>query len=149
MCADKRTVAGLSVAKCIAVRNAMLKSHFFAFVHSIDDVRDSVAKTTELINRQRVCELVELQQSATSSARSVSFSKEVEGRTSLPKVPADNFIVEQQNNSYTSSMCSQSTTGSRPYQEGDDLDSEIAMIARRIRDRLMMPSSTARTTSSA
>ena len=119
------------------------------FMYCVDNVRDSVAKTMELLNRQRVCELVELQQNAASSAQSVSFANEAEGKD-LPRISGDRYNEAHHSNSYSSSNYAQNTTGSWSYQGGVELDSEIAMIARRIRDRLMMPSTTtASSTSSA
>lgn len=91
-------------------------------------VRASLVKTSDQINRQRISELVQLQ---SSSGPAQSAAKEL----SLADVK---FSLSELRDSRSVENVSCSTT----HKDSEDIDSEIATIARRIRDRLMMPSST-------
>jgi hypothetical protein len=100
-------------------------------------VRAAVMKTTEQINRQRITELVELQK----QPRSYTSSNAARLTNSSTGGHSDSRYSYSDKQHSSGRTMEHGVSNVHVYREGDGIDSEIAMIARRIRDRLMMPSS--------
>ena len=110
----------------------------------VDKVRAAAMKTSEAISRQRINELVQMQQRGSSRALRTPEAL-------VPQTP-DTFAglsVSDLRDSQSFAENSQSVTqvthvslssDAPAYREEGGVDAEIARLARRIRDRLMMPS---------
>lgn len=116
-------------------------------------VRDSIAKASENINRARIAELVEMQRR--QELQKISIVSEV-NMSQLPSrsnagkgyaaAHVDSELIKERgersimyDSTVSSNITGPSLSYQHAYQEGDEIESEIALIARRIRDRLMMP----------
>jgi hypothetical protein len=119
-------------------------------------VRESIGQASEDINRARIAELVELQRRQERQPPGTGQGQGQGGAPAPVVAKAAPVVIrsaraDSGEEDYSHSQSWQGGQGGqgvqgggvRPacYRAGDEIESEIALIARRIRDRLMMPSS--------